>query len=706
MSVVDPRIAQLALEYGILAQFRDSQGQTRDTPEATLLAILRALGVDTTAHNWVDAALAERRDHPWRLPLPPCVVAEQNQEEYVNVHVTAGSPAVCRVILEDGSAHTLEQVENLEPDREVDGRLIGRATFRLPTWFPPGYHKLTLDTDDETHTGDFILTPTWVGTPRLGTESVWGFMAQLYSVTGQASWGVGDLGDLADLCIWSKTAHNADFILINPLHAAEMQAPMEPSPYLPTTRRYINPLYIRPELIEEYATASPDLRTRVRNLRFRANQAARATELIRRDPVWQAKLEALRLVHEAGLSPVRQMEMEAYWAREGDSLRRFAIWCLLTERLGQEWTAWPAGYQNPSSPEVADFAAKNVDEIDFYMWLQWVADAQAARAQAKGLSVGMKVGVMSDLAVGIHQQAEETWARPYLFAHGVTVGAPPDDYNPSGQDWQQPPWRPDRLEASSYAPWRAMIASLLHQGGGLRVDHILGLFRLWWIPAGMRANDGAYVKYDHQALIGILALEALRAEALVVGEDLGTTEPWVREYLARRGILGTSVLWFEYGDDGRPLNPCQWRTWCLGSVTTHDLPPTLGYLEHDHVRLRHELGLLTDSFEDELARDAHRQEVVRDELAATGLINPGETDPHQIMLGLYRFLVQTPAKLKCVALTDAVGEKRIQNQPGTVDEYPNWRIPLGDGSGHRLILEDIYQLASVQEVADVMNGRA
>jgi 4-alpha-glucanotransferase len=317
----------------------------------------------------------------------------------------------------------------------------------------------------------------------------------------------------------------------------------------------------------------------------------------------------------------------------------------------------------------------------------------------------MKIGVALDLAVGVNRDGEETWAMQDMFACGVTVGAPPDSYNQSGQDWGQPPWRPDRLQAAAYLPFRTMISSMLNHSGAVRIDHIIGLFRLWWIPDGMSPGEGVYVRYDHEALVGILALEAYRAHTTVVGEDLGTVEPWVREFLAQRGILGTSVLWFENGHDGQPLNPEHWRGLCLGSVTTHDLPPTLGYLAHDHIALRSQLGLLTETLEDEIERDAVEQSAVVKILTKRGLIEPGESDHHEILKGLHRFLFQTAAKLKCVALTDAVGDRRTQNQPGTSDEYPNWRIPLSGEDGRRLTIEQIYSLPSVGEVSDILNGR-
>jgi 4-alpha-glucanotransferase len=312
---------------------------------------------------------------------------------------------------------------------------------------------------------------------------------------------------------------------------------------------------------------------------------------------------------------------------------------------------------------------------------------------------------MHDLAVGVHRHGADAWSLQDSYAGGVTVGAPPDPYNQNGQDWNQPPWRPDRLAASAYAPYREMVATILRHAGGIRVDHVIGLFRLWWIPAGAGPKEGTYVRYDHEAMIGILALEAYRAEALVVGEDLGTVEPWVRTYLAERGVLGTSILWFERDDQGRPLPAERWREWCMASVTTHDLPPTAGYLTAEHVKLRDRLGLLTRPRAEEEAADAAEREAWLDELRSRGLLAE-DADLEATVEALHRYLTLTPARLLNVALTDAVGDRRTQNQPGTTDEYPNWRVPLSGPDQQPLLLEDVLGSARAARLARCVSEQA
>jgi 4-alpha-glucanotransferase len=396
----------------------------------------------------------------------------------------------------------------------------------------------------------------------------------------------------------------------------------------------------------------------------------------------------LQLVAKVPRSAAREREYQAFLLREGDGLRDFATWCALAEVHGPAWSEWPDELRNPESPAVQTARKELADAVDFHSWLQWLADEQLALAQHTSVQAGMPLGVVHDLAVGVHPDGADTWALQDVMARGVTVGAPPDAFNQQGQDWSQPPWRPDRLAAAGYAPYRDMLRTILRHAGGIRVDHMLGLFRLWWVPKGVSAAQGTYVRYDHEALVGILALEAARAGAVVVGEDLGVFEPWVRDYLAERGVLGTSILWFERTSDGRPLPPERWRELCLAAVTTHDLPPTAGYLAGEHVRLRDRLGLLTRDSKEEARVDARERRRWLNLLIDRGWLKRG-ADEQAVVEALHRVLAATPSRLLGVALTDAVGDRRAINQPGTNREYPNWRVPLADGSGRPVLLEDL-----------------
>ncbi|MEL4358704.1 MULTISPECIES: 4-alpha-glucanotransferase [unclassified Luteococcus] len=708
MALDNPLLAELADHFGIASEFWDWKGRQTQISEETVVAVLKSLEIDASTPQKAQEAVDELRMRPWRRSLPPCVVLEQGQPGWVNVHVNSGADAELYLRLENGETRPTWQSTNDAPDREIDGQWIGEATFQLPADLPLGYHRMVLRSQGVEVESSLIITPSFLGLPAsMNNRRIWGYATQLYSVRSKNSWGVGDLTDLADLSVWSATQQFAGYVLVNPLHAAQPMPPLEPSPYLPTSRMYVNPLYIRPEAIEEYATLSEADRRQIQVLRDELLQELGDVDEIRRNPSWEKKAEALRLIFASGRRAAREMAFNDFIRREGRQLRDFATWCALYEVHGPDWRQWPAELQRPTSPQVAEFYRANQQRIQFYKWLQWIAENQLSSTQQAARDAGMPIGIVSDLAVGVNAAGAETWMLSDVFAQGCTVGAPPDAYSQLGQDWGQPPWRPDRLADLAYAPFRQMVQNVLRHAGGLRVDHIIGLFRLWWVPQGKTAKDGTYVRYDHDALIGILALEAHRAQALVIGEDLGTVQPWVREYLSRRGLLGTSVMWFEQGDDGHPLPPESWREYAMSSVTTHDLPPTSGYLAGDHIRLRDKLGMLTESLESELEHGRAEQQAMIEALRNHGALSQQDyesRDVEQIVLAMHRMLTWTPSKVLNAALVDAVGDRRTQNQPGTIDEYPNWRVPLSGPDGAPMRLEDVYASERATRLAAVMNG--
>lgn len=704
MSELPGSLVELSGRFGVATGFHDWTGRFQVVSESTLVAALGALGVAAaTDADRVASLTAHDRDY-WRRSLPPTIVARSGQAAAVWVHVTHGEPVGVWIRLEDGSVRAgLRQLENNRPPYDLDGRLVGEATFEIPADLPVGYHELHAQAGASDIRSTLIVTPATVTAPAaMGKRRAWGLATQLYSVRSENSWGIGDLTDLTDLAVWSAARHDAGFILVNPLHAAAPVAPMEPSPYLPTSRRFVNPMYLRVEAVAEFASVRG--RGQLRKARQVANARAGRSELIDRDSAWKIKRAALKNVYDVKRSAGRELAYEAYRAREGRSLDDFATWCALAERHGGDWREWPDEYRHPDAPAVAAFAAKHADKVDFHRWLQWQLDDQLMTAQATARQAGMPLGVMHDLAVGVDPGGADAWALQEVLALGVAAGAPPDEFNQLGQDWSQPPWRPDRLVEHGYEPFRALVRTVLRHAGGVRIDHIIGLFRLWWIPDGHAPTEGTYVRYDHEAMIGIVALEAQRAGAVVVGEDLGTVEPWVRDYLRDRGLLGTSILWFELDRDGGggPLPASRWRESCLSSVTTHDLPPTAGYLAGEHVRIRRELGLLTRPADEELAADRAEQDAWLAEMRRVGLLADGDASADDVVRALYAYLGSTPSRLLALALPDAVGDVRTQNQPGTVDEYPNWRVPLAGPDGTRMQVADVLTDPRAQALAEVM----
>jgi 4-alpha-glucanotransferase len=636
---VSDRLAALAADHGVATRYLDQRDREVTVAASSVEAVLRALGVDPDAPP-----------EPEPDALPPVLVFRRSDPP----EVTVGGNRVVRLT---GEAH-----HDLDP---VAGRV------RLPAGLPVGWYELRVDD----RTVPVCAAPDAL--PR--GPRAWGWMTQLYGLRSAASWGVGDLADLTRLATWTGE-HGGGVVLVNPLHAVAPGLPVEPSPYFPASRRWTNPLYLCIEQIPAYDRAPDDVRRQVDELR--ASLPGVDSDRVERDPAWAAKSRALELLH-----PYAEPE----WARVDDALQDFATWCALTEEHGRDWRTWPEELRRPGTPQVRAEAERLAGRVAFHAWVQRCCEAQLASAQQAAVDAGMAVGVVHDLAVGCDPAGADAWAWQDALALDASIGAPPDPFNQQGQDWGLPPWHPRRLAESGYAPLRELVRGLLRHAGGVRIDHILGMFRAWWVPAGAGARDGTFVSYDADAMLGVIATEAHLAGAVVVGEDLGTTPPSVPPALAGWGVLGSSVLWFEREDpvDGeagglRPLP--DWREAAMASVTTHDLPTALGWLRGEHVRVRAELGLLDDPDAEERTWERERVEMVA-ALQAAGLVGdePGEAE---LVRALHLAVAATPSRYVLAALADALGELRQPNLPGTTDTYPNWRLPLADSAGRSVGLDD------------------
>lgn len=677
-----PELSRLAESYGIATSYQPSPDRTVAASATAVTLALAALGVD--AGDPAAALAARERELRERL-LPPTVVC------------WSGSPPAFVADLPEGTRLRIETEQG--------------ETRSAADQLPPGVHRLTATAPD----GRIADAHLIVAPPRLPAPPgrSYGLLVQLYSLLSHGSWGMGDLGDLAELTSWAGRTLGAGFVQVNPLHAAVPGAPTDPSPYRPSSRRFPDPVHLRIEDIPEYVqVADPD---RLRALRERAGLLREAVldkgALIDRDAVWELKREALELVREVPLGPGRRAAYADYLAEGGAALEDHATWCALAEAHGSDWSRWPAGLRDPRSAETARARGELMDRVDFHSRLAWLAESQLGAAQRVAREAGMPLGVVHDLAVGVHPEGADAWAQQAYFAAGMSVGAPPDAFNARGQDWGLPPWRPDRLAESGYAPYRQLLRALFRYAGALRIDHVMGLFRLWWVPQGRPPTEGTYVRYDAEAMLAVLVLEASRAGAVVIGEDLGTVEPGVREVLRERGVQGTSVLWFErdWEGDGRPLPPERWRPDCLATATTHDLPPTASRLTGEHVELRDGLGLLTRPLDEERAEASADAAEWLELLARLGLLHGtgGGADPSseeaQIQ-AVHRFLLNTPARMVGVWLPDTVGDRRPQNLPGTWDQYPNWRLPIADGEGRVMTLEDLAASPRLHALVEVLRA--
>ena len=508
----------------------------------------------------------------------------------------------------------------------------------LPSDLPLGYHHLSADGNDRR----LYVVPN----AAFSFDGIrkWGWSSQLYSMRSRRSWGIGDLGDLDSFADAAK-AGGAGFVLLNPLHAAIPGAPQQASPYYPSSREFRNPLYIDIERVPN-ALDLPDLETYVR-----AGRALNDDRRIDRDRVWQLKIAALEQLWKQ--FPLNDSPFQEYCKRLGSGLSRYATYCALREEYGLLWAEWPAPMRHPESAAVQQFAVQHADRVMFHQWLQWLLDLQFEAA-------GEDIDLINDLAIGVDPAGADAWIWQDVFALNMRVGAPPDEFNQRGQDWGLPPFDPWRLRLHNYEPFIRTIRSSLLHARGIRIDHVMGLFRLFWIPEGMGARDGTYVQYPWKDLLGILALESVRANAYVVGEDLGTVEPYMRDELSARNIASYRLLWFE---ENRPEH---YPPKSMAAVTTHDLPTIAGLWTGSDLELQERLGMQPN---------VESTEGIRRRIAdMTGLEDGASVDA--AANACHELLGKASSALVSITLEDALRLEERPNFPGTTNEWPNWSMAL------------------------------
>jgi 4-alpha-glucanotransferase len=519
------------------------------------------------------------------------------------------------------------------------------VTGRLPADLPTGYHLFEPD-DGPAH--PLVASP---GRLALPAGRQWGFAAQLYATRSTRSWGMGDFADLRRMNRWAGDL-GAGFTLVNPLHAPTPSTPQQPSPYFPGSRCFLNPLHIA---VEEAPGAS-GLESLAEAVG--AGRALNRNRLIDRDRVWAIKRPVLQA---AFALTRRDPGFEAYRRAKGAPLERFALYCAVAESEGPDWRGWPASVED----------AADLDLKEFYAWLQWVAEAQAEAANRE-------LGLVIDLAVGVDPNGPDSWIwRDSFAADGIRIGAPPDEFNTRGQDWGLPPFDPWRVRSAGYEPWIEALRSGFGHGAGLRIDHVMGLFRQYWIPPGRDARAGVYVRFPHHDLLNILALEAERAGAYVVGEDLGTVEDAVRWDLAERQVMSYRVWWFE----DHP--PSEWPEAAMGAVTTHDLPTVAGVLTGSDLQAQRDIGVEPN------------EESSAQLLAKLRARAPGER-VEDVIAAVYADLAEAPCYLLVATLDDVLVVEERPNMPGTIAEWPNWRIALP------VPLEDLEKSPLAAEVANLL----
>ena len=645
---MDPDLAELAAAHGVATSYRGPGRQPVAVDDDVVVAVLGLLDVDATTPEARTAALARAREKAAAGALPGTI------------------------------AHTAGTVRPLPGPGALTGPGgLTRDVTELADDLEPGYYVLRPVDPELGETVTVVVAPAAL--PEVPRS--WGWMLQLYALHSAGSWGIGDLGDLRAFVEWTGREHGAAAVLLNPLHAVTPVPPIQASPYTPSSRRFATPLALRVTDLELYREADADTRAEVDAL-----APDTVGDRIDHDRVWAAKRSACELLwHAAGRPEPTGLP---------DDLWQFATFCALAERYGGRWTLWPEGLRHPDSPAVDAVRRELAPRVAFHAWLQEQVRHQLADVRAIGQEVGVRV--VHDLAVGCDPEGADGWALQDVLALGVHVGAPPDAFSQQGQDWGLPPWRPNRLDATGYAAYRDLLRALLRQADGIRIDHVMGLWRLWWVPPGESPRRGTYVHYDAEVMLAVLTLEAWDANALVIGEDLGTVEPEVTEGLVARNVLGSSVLWFQrdYDADGALIPPERWNRESVATLSTHDLPTASGFLRGEHVRVRAELGLLDDPAAERARAEKERAELV-DLLRAEGLVE-GEPGEDQLVVALHALLGRAASRLVLVSPYDVIGETRQPNLPGTVDVYPNWRLPLPES------LEELQADPRVRAVVDAV----
>jgi 4-alpha-glucanotransferase len=700
LETLDQLLEQAASAFGVEPGFWDIWGNYRSTNSATRQALLAAMGVLSDTPEQLEPALARRTRREWACPLPPALVVSESVPRALPVSLPVellNKRAVLTIKREDGTATTLQLDLRQSPETaatELDGRKFVRKQIALPSDLPLGYHDISLRIGTLEAETRYIVTPDRAWThPNLGrTGRAAGVSLSLYGVRSARNWGCGDFRDLHALVDWVAEELQASFVGLNPLHAIHNRKPFNTSPYLPNCIYYQNFIYLDVEGIQDYTLCRRAQRLRWRKETCAELERLRATPLVEYERVAALKLRFLKLLfvqflREWRAGSLRGQAFRTYVAREGELLEKFSTYCALDEYLHRQdpemwiWTQWPEEYRDPESPAIRAFRAKHWRSVMFYQYLQWQIDLQLARAQQWARSRQLSIGLYHDLALATDRFGADLWAHRPFYIPQCRVGSPPDDFAPGGQDWGFPPPNSEHHRENGYRLFAESIRKNCRHGGALRIDHVMRLFRLYWIPENSTAEAGAYVRELSDDYLRVLALESVRNRVLLIGEDLGTVVPEIRESLARFGVLSYRLFYFEQ-NGGKFRQYQEYPPQALVSSTTHDLPTLAGFWTGVDIEARREAGKLDDEGRRrQLAARAAEKQKMLDVLFETGLLSQNMShsaddypemngDLHNAVVG---FLALAPSQLLAINQEDLTKELEQQNLPGTTAEYPNWQ---------------------------------
>jgi 4-alpha-glucanotransferase len=706
----DPgQIEQAARAWGIETDYWDIWGHQHRASAELEIQILRSMGVDMHSKASLGEAIERRQHRQWRFPLAPTIFLTAGLPHEIPVSLPADqadSMATVRIRLEQG--------DQVEVDVTLERALEGMRVL-LRDDLPLGYHELTLTMAGETFGPARLIVcprrafePDWLTTGRTA-----GLAISLYGLRSQRNWGCGDTTDLKALTDWVAERTGTSFIALNPLHAIQNRQPYNTSPYLPNSIFYRNPIYLDIEAIPDFA-ACARAGTLLQSARVQKEIAAlRDAEMVEYERVYTLKLRFLKLLFQTFLDEWRDntgraKNLKEYIEREGELLHRFAVHSALDRDIHKEcpdvwnWRSWPEQYQDPESAATKEFARKHWRSVLFHKYVQWQLDLQLESAQQHALNRGLSIGLYHDLALATDRFGSDLWAHRDFFVSGCRVGAPPDGFSPRGQDWGFPPPNSDRHVDDGYQLFAESIRKNCRHGGALRIDHVMRFFRLYWIPDGMEATEGTYVRDRFESLLSILALESVRNRVIVIGEDLGTVPDEAREVLHRFGILSYRLLYFEQ-DHGRFRAPQEYPRDALVSATTHDLPTLAGFWAAKDIDARRAAGLLPDegAYQSMRADRAREKQKLLDRLHDLKLLP--DWFPHdqaqvpelagELHNAVVGFLASTPSKMMVLNQEDLLKQVEQQNLPGSTAEYPNWRRKM------KCTVEELWTSAEIRDFA-------
>ncbi|WP_454753267.1 4-alpha-glucanotransferase [Cupriavidus necator] len=720
-------LQKLALRAGLLPHWTDAWNQPQAVSDDALRRVLNGLGLPCATGGQCEASRAWLAADDAIHALPPLITAERGKPVAVPWPHTLPQRAY-RLTLEDGAIIAGTAVRgNDDSARGNDGTML------LPAIDVCGYHRLELG---DAHTVLAVAPPRCYGVAdalrhagRTGTDPrarPWGLAVQLYSLRRGAPCGMGDLSALAQCCVSAAGAH-ADAVAINPLHAGFAALPERYSPYAPSSRLFLNPLYADPAALFGQAALDAAIAALGAGEALAALEARTEIDWIALAPLRYAILQWLWQRRETLLPRAALDDCAAFRARGGTALHAHACYeAIQAQRLADsanglnhnaapDWRCWPVTLRSPADAAVAGFAQAHADEVAYHAFLQWIAADGMARAQRAAREAGMAIGIVSDLAVGADPGGSQAWTRQQEILAGVHAGAPPDVYNPLGQDWGVAVFSPRGLRQHGFAAFLEMLRANLAHAGGLRIDHVLGLARMWLVPAGAPASDGAYLRYPLEDLLRLVALESWQHRAIIIGENLGTVPPELNAALSARGVLGIDVLWFQREEDGgdsedrapadtgdevrKPddtvaafLPPAQWPAGAIATTSTHDLPTVVGWWAGRDLDWRERLQLLApgETIEHAHAGRARERSALWQALCDAGLCSGPEPGPaHAPLDAVLAWLGTARTALRVVPLEDLLGEAEQPNLPGTTSVHPNWQ---------RRLDADVRALADTPEV--------